>query len=77
MCDIILGKRMKYPELSINEYFEFVILNAKIIVDIHPFPQNYITHFKPRESGTGQKKKKLLHHGLFSVHVYFMHSLCV
>ena len=27
---------MKYPELSINEYFEFVILNAKIIVDIHP-----------------------------------------
>lgn len=36
MCDIILEKRMKYPEASINEYFEFVILNAKIIVDTHP-----------------------------------------
>ena len=66
-----------YYDLSIEDYKFKVLINAYFWI-FHPFPQNYITHFKSLESGTGQKKKKkLLHHGLFSMRVYFMHSLCV
>lgn len=65
-----------YYDFSIEDYKFKVLINACFWI-FHPFLQNYITHFKPRESGTGPKKKKKLHHSLFSVHVYFMHSLYV
>ena len=46
-----------YYDLSIEDYKFKVLINAYFWI-FHPFPQNYITHFKSLESGTGQKKKK-------------------
>lgn len=56
-----------YYDFSIEDYKFKVLINAYFWI-FHPFPQNYITHFKPRESGTSKKKKKCY------IMVYF---LCV
>lgn len=65
-----------YYDLSIEDYKFKVLINAYFWI-FHPFPQNYITHFKSLESGTGQKKKKITT-SWFIFHACLLHaqSMC-
>lgn len=65
-----------YYDFSIEDYKFKVLINAYFWI-FHPFPQNYITHFKPRESGTSKKKKKATSWFIFCACLLHAQSMCI